>query len=219
METDCNIHQAPFVYRCLHHPIYAEQLRYETYKTAAVLCPLHTPIEAFGFVVDGCLKAEKYTVNGNELCCAYFEDYDVFPELLYFTGKKEYTYTLIAVKKTEVAWMPASVFEHMLKEDTEMMYSFMLYLSKRGMKNQMLLNCLHYQTIKERIAFWLLHVNHMKQEEKLPLPKSQTMWANTLHVSRSSLNQELKHMEQDGYFKIEGHSLILLNQDGLEQLL
>lgn len=219
METSCYVHHKPFAFRCLRHPLYASHLRFATYKTAQVIQPLHSPIEEFGLVIDGCLKAEKYTVNGNGQCCAYFENNDVFPEYLYFTGKKEYTYTLIAVKKTEVAWMPASVFERMLEEDAEMMYSFMLYLSKRGMKNQMLLNCLHYQTIRERIAFWLLSVNMMKQGEWLPLPKSQTMWANTLHVSRSSLNQELKHMEKDGFFRIEGHALLLLKQQELEQLL
>ena len=57
------------------------------------------------------------------------------------------------------------------------------------------------------------------QDEHIPLPRSQTVWANTLHVSRSSLNQELKHMENAGYFRIKGHVLILLDQQALEQLL
>lgn len=212
-------YQIPFVSQCLHHPEFSNYLRFETYKSASIVRSMDTPIKEFGFVVDGCLKAEKYTIHGNELCCTYFEDLDVFPEFLYFTGNKVYTYTLVSVKKTEVAWMPASVFERMLKEDETMMYAFMLYISKRGLKNQMLLNCLQYQTIRERIAFWLIHVNNMRQEERIPLPKSQTMWANTLHVSRSSLNQELKHMEKEGYFRIEGHTLILLDQSGLEQIL
>jgi len=100
-----------------------------------------------------------------------------------------------------------------------MMYSFMLYISKRGLKNQMLLNCLNYQTIQERVAYWLIGMNNLSQNEHIPLPKSQTMWANTLRVSRSSLNQEIKRMEALGYFRIDGHNLVLLNQKALEDLL
>ena len=54
-------------------------------------------------------------------------------------------------------------------------------------------------------------MNHLSEHERIPLPRSQTIWANTLHVSRSSLNQELKRMEKEGIFRIEGHALILLD--------
>lgn len=85
-----------FASQCLHHETFAKYLRFSTYKTASLIHPIHDPIKEFGIVVDGCLKAEKYTFNGNELCCAYFENDDVFPEFLYFTGKKVYTYALVA---------------------------------------------------------------------------------------------------------------------------
>ena len=110
-----------FAYQCLHHKTYAQYLRYETYKTAYVIHPIGAAIKEFGIVLDGCLKAEKYTVNGDDVFCAYFEDNDIFPEFLYFTGNKIYSYSLIAVKKTEVAWMPASVFERMIQEDHDML--------------------------------------------------------------------------------------------------
>ena len=62
-------------------------------------------------------------------------------------------------------------------------------------------------------------MNNLSQNEYIRLPKSQTIWANTLHVSRSSLNQELRRMEEAGYFRIEGHVLHLLDCQSLEQFL
>lgn len=208
-----------FAHRCMHHEIYGKRLQYETYKSSQILHSINDTIDHFGMVVGGVLKAEQYTSRGSVLCSAYFEDNDVFPELLYFTGKRQYTYTLVAVRRTTVAWMHVSDLEEMLKEDTEMMTAFMLYLSKRGLRNQMLLSCLMYQTIQQRVAYWLLSMNHLSEHERIPLPRSQTIWANTLHVSRSSLNQELKRMEKEGIFRIEGHALILLNQKKLEDIL
>lgn len=208
-----------FTFCCMHHPIYGNKLHYETYKRGEILHSQQDPIEHFGLVIDGVLKAEKYTTQGDALCCAYFENNDVFPELLYFTGKRVYTYTLVAVRKTTVAWIPVEEMETMLKEDHELMYAFMLYLSKRGMKNQMLLSCLEYKTIRERVAYWLISMHGISENEHIPMPQSQTIWANTLHVSRSSLNQELKHMEEDQLIeRVEG-SIIVLDKYRLEQML
>lgn len=211
--------QPSFAYSCLHHPIFGELFRRETYKTAETIRSNGMPIREFGIVVDGCLKADRYTAGGSEMCSSYFEKDDVFPELLYFGGDKVYTYTLVAAKKTSVAWLKASVFEFMLEEDHDLMHRFMLYLSERGLKNQMLLCCLRYQTIRERIAFWLIYLTDLAQGNSVPLPASQTIWANTLRVSRSSLNQEVKRMERQGYFRVCEHELQVLDREGLESLL
>ena len=44
------------------------------------------------------------------------------------------------------------------------------------------------------------------------------MLANMLHVSRSSLNQELKLMEKEGYFRIRGHEMQDWDKKKLEEL-
>lgn len=45
------------------------------------------------------------------------------------------------------------------------------------------------------------------------------MWANTLRVNRASLNQELKRMERQGYFRIQGQRLKVLDLEGLRGLI
>ena len=40
-----------------------------------------------------------------------------------------------------------------------------------------------------------------------------------LHVSRSSLNQELKLMQKDGYFKVRGREMYELDEEKLNALL
>ena len=167
-----------FASSCLAHPVYGDLLRRQTYKTAETVHAQGAPIREFGIVTEGCLKTARYTVDGHELCNGYFEKDDVFPELLYFTGEKVYTYNLLAVRKTTVMWLDTSFFELMLRTDSQMLYRFMLYLSKRGLKNQMLLCCLRYQTIRERIAFWVLWMDDIAQDGCVELPASQTICAS-----------------------------------------
>ena len=152
-----------FAYLCLKNKYFKSYYVQKTYKNSTVILSQGTPIEHFGIVVDGVLKAEKYTQKGSELCCTYFENNDVFPELLYFTGERVYTYSLIAVKKTKVVWIPVNIFEKMLSGSIELTTSFMFYISKRALKSRLLLNCLNYSTIRQRVAYWILSMNNINK--------------------------------------------------------
>ena len=79
--------------------------------------------------------------------------------------------------------------------------------------------CLNYQTIRERIAYWIVGMRDIAPAETIRMPGSQLMLANMLHVSRSSLNQELKLMQKDGYFKVRGREMYELDEEKLNALL
>lgn len=209
----------PFADLCKRNEQYQSYFLRKTYEAAQCIHPQGTKISHFGIVENGILKAVDHTVNGVELCRAYFESKDIFPEFLYFSGEKNYKYSLVAEKKSTVVWVPVCVMEEMLKQDQALMYALVLYISQRGLKNQLYLNCLNYQTIRERIAYWIVGMHNLVPTEVLQMPCSQLMLANMLHVSRSSLNQELKLMEKDGYFKIKKHEMQNLNEKMLNELL
>ena len=121
-------------------------------------------------------------------------------------------------KRSTVLWVPVQVMEEMLEKDRQLLYALLLYVSQRGLKNQLYLNCLNYQTIRERIAYWIVGMHDIAPAETIRMPGSQLMLANMLHVSRSSLNQELKLMEKEGYFRITGHEMQGWDKEKLEEL-
>ena len=99
------------------------------------------------------------------------------------------------------------------------MRELLLYVSQRGLKNQLYLNCMNYLTIRERIAYWLVGIQKIQSEGAIAMPRSQRIFANLLHVSRSSLNQELRAMEREGYFQMEKEKLHQVDVARLEALL
>ena len=111
------------------------------------------------------------------------------------------------------------VLEEMLEKDQGLMYALLLYVCQRGLKDQLYLNCLNYQTIRERIAYWIVGLHNLSPVESVHMPGSQLILANMLHVSRSSLNQELKLMQKDGYFKVRGREMYELDEEKLNALL
>ena len=209
----------PFADLCKRKEEYRTYFIHKTYEASQCIHPQGTRISCFGIVESGVLKAVSHTINGVEHCHSYFEAKDLFPEFLYFTGKKEYAYTLVAEKKSSVIWVPVHVMEEMLEKDQQLMYALLLYICQRGLKDQLYLNCLNYQTIRERIAYWIVGLHNLAPLERIHMPCSQQMLANMLHVSRSSLNQELKQMQSDGYFKVRNHEMYDLDEERLNALL
>lgn len=214
-----NICRVPFADLCKRNKEYQSYFMRKTYEAAQCIHCRGTEISCFGIVESGILKAVDITKNGVELCHAYFESKDIFPEFLYFSGKKNYSYTLVTQKKSTVLWVPVRVIEQMLKKDQQLMYALLLYISQRGLKNQLYLNCLNYQTIRGRVAYWIVGIHNIAPMELIHMPCSQLMLANMLHVSRSSLNRELKLMEKEGYFRIRNREMRILDEDKLNALL
>ena len=209
----------PFADLCRRDTRYQAYFTRKTYAGAQCIHPQGTKINHFGIVVDGILKAVDVTMDGAEMCHAYFEPKDIFPEFLYFSGKREYTYSLYTEKKSTVVWVPVYVMEEMLAKDQQLMYALLLYISQRGLKNQLYLHCLGYQTIRQRVAYWIVGMNNITPDETLHMPRSQAVLANMLHVSRASLNQELKQMEKEGLFAICKKEMHEVDLEGLRRLL
>lgn len=215
-EDVCRI---PFADLCKRNEQYRSYFLRKTYEASQCIHTAGTKISHFGIVENGILKAVDNTSDGTELCHAYFEPRDIFPEFLYFSGERNYTYSLVAEKKSTVVWVPVYMMEEMLAKDRLLMYALLLYISQRGLKNQLYLNCLNYQTIRERIAYWITGMHNIAPQESIHMPCSQLMLANMLHVSRSSLNQELKLMEKEGYFRIRSRELQVLDEARLSLIL
>ena len=87
------------------------------------------------------------------------------------------------------------------------------------LENQLYLNCMNYQTIRQRIAYWAVGIQRIEPGRAVRLPPSQTIFANLLHVSRPSLNQELKQMEREGYFRLESKKMCDVDTPRLSRLL
>lgn len=207
-----------FADACLHHPLLRDVFYLTSYYPGEFIHTIGSPITECGIVDKGCLKTMGYTFKGRELCSGYFTKGDVFPELLYFAGNKEYSYNLVAVKNARVAWIDAKTLEFTLESDQQLSYLLMLHLAWQGLKAQVLLGCTCYRTIQKRVAFWILWMERLSPKRQIIVPV-QTIWANELRVSRTSLNKELKNMEERGYFSIRGHLLEILDRQRLERLL
>lgn len=211
--------QPSFASLCMADSRYSIHFMSKTYGAGQCIRRRGESITHLGLVRSGILKSVSCSRNGDEHCNAYFEENDSFPELLYLTGKRRYTYSLYVEKKAEVLWIPIDILEEMLTADPQLMSALLLYVSQRGLKNQLYLNCLNYQHIRQRIAYWILGIHELAPGQAVALPRSQKILANLLHVNRSSLNQELRQMAAEGFFAVENGRMTEIALERLGELL
>ena len=75
---------------------------------------------------------------------------------------------------------------------------------------------LSYASVRERIAFYLYHIQDQSQRYILNATREEI--ADYLGVARPSLSRELGRMQQEGIIRIDGREVFILNQELFDNL-
>lgn len=208
-----------FIENILQNPLVAGNYHIGKYKRKTIVRTPGTLITHVGIVKKGYLKAITYSKYGREMCSSIFKPDSIILEYLYLSGDMYYTYNLASISNCEICWIPIEVFSKVVLDDKEFSKIYIQQLAKRGLENQRLIACLGYKTVRERIAYWILSDERLLTEEESNLhvefPVSQEAFSEILHVTRSSLNQELHKMNLEGFFEINRNVLSHIDKDKL----
>ncbi|QAT21031.1 Crp/Fnr family transcriptional regulator [Pediococcus acidilactici] len=203
--------QRDFVKSILQHPLIRNHCRIEEYKRNIIVKTPGILITEIGIVLKGYLKAIIYSRCGKEMCETIFGPNSIVLEYLHFSGDKRSTYNLGSINQCQICWIPIENFSKVVLEDPEFSKMYIRQLAKRGLENQRLITCLGYKTVRERIAYWIISSGNSAMESteatELEFPVSQEVFSEILHVTRSSLNQELQKMSADGLFAVKRNVL------------
>lgn len=133
------------------------------------------------------------------------------------SGVKEYQFTLLCEKSSRIAWIDKGEFELKVRKNSEILYDMLIHIFKKGYRAQVLLGCMKYTKIKERLAYWIVEVNQIENKEYIKLPRTQSILADSLYVNRSSLNQELKKFVDEGLIEMNKQQLKVLDLEKLRR--
>lgn len=165
-------------------------------------------------ILSGALKSTEYTSDGKELNSSYYFAGDAFPFYLVYGGVKKTFYNTIALKKSKVVWLHIEELKEIIDNDQVFLHNILRFVAEYCCYSKFILRCNQYRRIKQRLSYWLLHMNNPDAEIKIP--ESQEVLADILCVNRCSLNQEIKKMEKDGLIKVNKKIIKVLAKDKLE---
>lgn len=184
------------------------------YKAKEIIQEEGEDIDSVCIIISGALKSTEYTADGRELNSSYYFAGDAFPFYLIYGGIKKTFYNTIALKKSRVVWLPIDELVKIIDNDQIFLHNILRFVAEYCCYSKLILRCLQYKKISERLSYWLLNMNN--EETEVLIPDSQSVLADILCVSRASLNQELKKFEKNGYIKLDNKKIKILDRNKLE---
>lgn len=170
-------------------------------------------------LLKGVVNVERTEVNGKRTIVNQFrENNTVFGEVYLYVEEREYDYSALAVKKSDILLIPKEALA--FKEDNKyakIITNNMLEIlsNKAFYLNQKLLIFSSF-SLRQKLSKFFLLISENSESVELKLNREEL--ADFLGVARPSVSRELMSMQDDGFIKIEKNKVIL-NKEKLENFL
>lgn len=186
-------------------------------KNESIFYENYSQVKKIGFLIKGALGACTINKKGDVINKSVFFAKDIFPEYLVINNINLFKYDLVCLQPSSIIWMDANDFLNIVKHNQKINLALIKYMSQRGYKDQIRISCLNLKTIREKISFYILKMNSWN-DDKVPMPVNQKVFADILNVKRSSLNKELNSMSNEDLISYDRNNIYILNKKGLEKI-
>lgn len=186
-------------------------------KNESIFYENYSKVKKIGFLIKGALGACTINKKGDVINKSIFFAKDIFPEYLVINNISLFKYDLVCLEPSSIIWMDANDFLNIVKHNQKINLALIKYMSQRGYKDQIRISCLNLKTIREKISFYILKMNSWN-DDKVPIPVNQKVFADILNVKRSSLNKELNLMSNEDLISYDRNNIYILNKKRLEKI-
>lgn len=170
-------------------------------------------------IIKGQLRAEIQNHRGKVLIVETLHTGEVVASSILFAPHNYLPVTLVAEQETEICTIPKNEVINMFQENQNILLN---YLHDTGARLSFLaekLNMLQFETIKEKIAHFLLDESEKQGTESISLSLSRLELSELFGVTRPSLSREFSHLSEKGIIRSDGKLLHILKPIALVHML
>lgn len=175
--------------------------------------------DSIGIILQGKVEIQKIFPSGQVTTISNFEEGNIFGEAPVFSGKHKYPSTITATEYTEIMYMKKPDIVSLLKLDDRILNNLLFLLSNRIIMLSERITNLSQDTIRKKIATFLLDEYKEQDNTLLIFPYTRKEMAELLNIPRPSLSRELAHMKRDGVIDFDKNVIKILKIDLLEKFL
>lgn len=188
--------------------------------------------DGIGVLLEGKLALQKYASTGDFVTVGLVEEGGMYGEDLLFGTLRYFQVTIESVTHSKILYIPKSVLNELLKNNYELNQNYIRLLSDKIIMQNERISLLSQKTLRQKIAFYILELykkKPLKDQKKsrnilpgskndlrIELPVSKEVIAKLLAMPRPSFSRELINMEKDGYIKVNGRAIEILDLEKLE---
>ncbi len=170
-------------------------------------------------LVEGSVKGEMVDFSGKTI---KIEDIDsprmLAPAFLYGNNNR-FPVNIVANCDCSILSFSKPSFIQLLQLNEKILTNYLNSVSNRAQFLSTKIRFLSFQTIKGKIAHFLLQLSKRNNSELLVMPKSQNELSEMFGVARPSLGRAMRELDAEGIIKAEGKHIKILDKERLSGLL
>lgn len=175
--------------------------------------------DKIGIVLDGVIEVKNIMENGKSITITSMKTGQIFGEVIIFSNQKNYPATIEAFTKCKILFLHKVEILKLCRENETILNNFMSLLSNKILMLNQKLRSLSYNTIRQKLAFYLIQEFKKQQNVFLKLQYSRAELAEYLGIPRPSLSREMIKMKEDNLIDFERNTVKIININLLKEYL
>ncbi len=191
----------------------------KTYSKGELIVQSDTEVRSLLIVVDGSVRGEMVDFSGKTIKIEDIESPRMLAPAFLFGKNNHYPVDIVANEECVVLAIPKDSFLQLLQNNVKVLSNYLNSISNRAQFLSNKIKFLSFQTIKGKIAHYLLQMMKQTGSDSFVLKKSQNELSEMFGVARPSLSRAIRELDSEGLIKAEGKSICILNKMKLSSYL
>ena len=199
--------------------IYKVSFTISSFNNGQIIALEESPCTSIGIILKGNVEIQKIYPSGKVMALNTFGEGNIFGEAIVFSNKNIYPSTIFSIGNTEIMFITRNDIILMCKNSDKFLANFATLLSNRILMLSDKIRNLSYETIRQKVANFLLEEYKKQQNIFLNFPYTRKKMAEILNIPRPSLSRELITMREEGIIDFDKNIIKILDMDLLEECL
>lgn len=195
-----------------------ESINYEisNFKKNEIIAIEEEECISLGIILDGLVEIQKTFPSGNIVTLSRFKSGNIFGEAIVFSKKHVYPATIVSIDNSKIMFIHKNDIINLCSISDKFLGNFMTILSDRILMLNSKIKILSYETIRKKIANFLLDEYSKQNNNFLQFSYGRKKMAEVLNVPRPSLSRELIKMRDERIIDFDKNVIKIVDVELLE---
>jgi CRP-like cAMP-binding protein len=171
------------------------------------------------FIAKGRVNAEMNDYSGKKLKVEELEPSRMIAPAFIFSKDNSFPVDIVSTEETDIIAFPKQSFLKLLQSNQKVLTNYLGIVSDRASFLTNKLRFISFQSIKGKIAAYLIDIMQKKNSLKFELDKSIIDISSLFGVTRPSLSRSLGELVDDNVISYNGKKFEILNKEKLASYL
>jgi CRP-like cAMP-binding protein len=200
------------VIREVHHQVHS-------YSKGTLIASSGEMYNNLMIIVKGAVVGELIDFEGRVLRIEELRAPDTIATAFIFGDNNQLPVNITTIDDTRLLTIPRTDLIRLLKRNEQVLHNYLNIMANRAQYLSKKIRLLGLQSIKGKIAHYLLELEKKSISHEILLPNTQREIADMFGVTRPSIGRVFREMDFEGLIHARGKKVKIINKQGLSKLL